>query len=157
MTYGKINISSFGNAEERLKIGNLVSIGGNVLFLLGGNHRYDCLTTFPIKVKILGERSEATTKGPILIEDDVWIGNNSIILSGITIGKGAIIAAGSVVTKNVSPYSIVGGNPARFIKYRFSEEVIKKLLKIDLSKIDREFIGENRELLYERISEENIS
>lgn len=102
------------------------------------------------------KESEAITKGPIIVEDDVWIGNNAIILSGITIGKGAIVAAGSVVTKNVEPYSIVGGNPAQLIKYRFSEEVIRQLLNVDLSKIDMQFILENEELLYKTINEDNL-
>ncbi|MCU4858668.1 CatB-related O-acetyltransferase [Bacillus cereus] len=155
-SYGKLNVNSYGNKNEELMIGNLVSIGGNVLFMLGGNHKYNCLTTYPFKKKILFKESEAITKGPIIVEDDVWIGNNAIILSGITIGKGAIVAAGSVVTKNVEPYSIVGGNPAQLIKYRFSEEVIRQLLNVDLSKIDMQFILENEELLYKTINEDNL-
>ncbi|WP_431159742.1 CatB-related O-acetyltransferase [Bacillus mycoides] len=155
-SYGKLNINSYGNKNEGLMIGNLVSIGGDVLFILGGNHQYDCLTTYPFKKKILFKESEAITKGPIIVEDDVWIGNNAIILSGITIGKGAIVAAGSVVTKNVKPYSIVGGNPAQLIKYRFSEEVVKQLLRLDLSKMDKQFILENEELLYKKINEDNL-
>lgn len=155
-SYGKLNISTFGNKNEKLLIGNFVSIGGNVLFLLGGDHRYDCLSTYPFKKKVLFKESEAVTKGPIIIEDDVWIGNNAIVLSGVKIGKGAIIAAGSVVTKNVEPYSIVGGNPAKLIKYRFNEEITKELLKINLSKIDKKFIVENEELLYQKINKDNL-
>lgn len=155
-SYGKLNISSFGNINERLIIGNFVSIGGNVLFLLGGNHQYDCLTTYPFKKKVLFKETEAITKGPIIIEDDVWIGNNAIILSGVKIGKGAIVAAGSVITKNVEPYSIVGGNPAKLIKYRFNQEIVKELIKLDLSKINKQFIVENEELLYKTINEDSL-
>lgn len=155
-SYGKLNVSSFGNVDEKLTIGNLVSIGGDVLFLLGGNHQYDCLTTYPFKKKILSKETEAITKGPIVIEDDVWIGNNVIILSGVKIGKGAIIAAGSVITKNVEAYSIVGGNPAQLIKYRFNGEVIEQLVGLDLGKIDKQFILENEELLYKTIDKDNL-
>ncbi|MCQ6564940.1 CatB-related O-acetyltransferase [Bacillus mycoides] len=155
-SYGKLNISSFGNVDEKLIVGNLVSIGGDVLFLLGGNHQYDCLTTYPFKKKVLSKETEAITKGPIIIEDDVWIGNNAIILSGVKIGKGAIIAAGSVITKNVEPYSIVGGNPAQLIKYRFNREVMEQLIGLDLGKIDQQFILENEELLYKTIDKDTL-
>ena len=69
-------------------------------------------------------------KGDIIIENDVWIGANSTVMSGIKIGNGAIVAAGSTVTKNVPPYAIVAGNPAKVVKYRFTDEQIKKLLSI---------------------------
>lgn len=72
-------------------------------------------------------KHEATSKGDIVVKDDVWIGYGSIILSGVHIGQGAVIAAGSVVSHDVPPYAIVGGVPARLIKYRFSEEMTKKL------------------------------
>ncbi|WP_316931260.1 DapH/DapD/GlmU-related protein [Chryseobacterium sp. P1-3] len=64
-----------------------------------------------------------------MVEDEVWIGSNVIILSGVTLGKGSIIAAGSVVTKSVEPFSIVGGNPAKIIKFRLSENLIEKRKK----------------------------
>lgn len=73
---------------------------------------------------------EFETKQPVIIENDVWIGINCIVMGGITIGNGAIVAAGSVVTKDVPPYSIVTGVPAKVIKYRFSEDIIKRLLEI---------------------------
>jgi acetyltransferase-like isoleucine patch superfamily enzyme len=66
----------------------------------------------------------------VIIGNDVWIGTKVIILSGVTIGDGAVIAAGSIVTKNVAPYSIVGGVPAKFIRFRFDEEIINNLLII---------------------------
>ncbi|WP_175990106.1 CatB-related O-acetyltransferase [Bacillus sp. Marseille-Q1617] len=156
-TYGTLNISYFGSEDEKLDIGNLVSIGGNVLFMLGGNHQYNTLTTYPFKVKVLMEKSEALTKGPIIIEDDVWIGNNVIILSGIKIGKGAIIAAGSVITRDVEPYSIVGGNPASLIKYRFEKSLRDKLIEIDLGEIDDQLIQENLDLFYTPVDSTNIA
>jgi len=71
-----------------------------------------------------------TTKGDVIIGNDVWVASYTTIMSGVTIGDGAVIANNSHVVKNVEPYSLVGGNPAKFIKYRFTEEQIKKLLEI---------------------------
>jgi virginiamycin A acetyltransferase len=130
-TYGMINAFSFGSKDEALKIGNYCSIAPGVKFLLGGEHNYNLLTTYPFKAKTQGH-IESLTKGPIIINDFVWIGTNALILSGLNIGVGAIIAAGSVVTKDVPSYSIVGGNPAKIIKFRFDESVVGILNNIDL-------------------------
>ena len=99
-------------------------------FLLTG-HDYSRFTTYYIKRHVLHDSSnnEVSTKGNINIGNDVWIGANSIILSGITIGDGAVIAAGSVVTKDVDAYAIWGGNPAKLIKYRFPEDIRLALQK----------------------------
>ena len=72
-------------------------------------------------------KSDYISKGNVIIEEDVWIGSNAVILSGVRIGRGGVVAAGSIVTKNVPRYSIVAGNPAKVIKYRFDEETIRKL------------------------------
>lgn len=104
--------------ESKIKIGNFVMIAGRVA-IVGGDHRFD-VVGFP---SIESGRSENKT---VIIEDDVWIGHAAIIMHGLTIGEGAIIAAGAVVTKNVTPYSIVGGVPAKLIRMRFSDEDIKK-------------------------------
>ena len=151
-TYGKINYVYWGAAQEGLEIGSYCSIADEVVFLLGGNHEYDHITTFPFKVLCFNEPREAYSKGKIIVKDDVWIGYRSTILSGVTIGQGAIVAAGSIVTKDVPPYAIVGGNPARIIKYRFSQEIIDKLCLIDVSRIDQS----KKEALYERITIDNI-
>ncbi|MBK7803608.1 MAG: CatB-related O-acetyltransferase [Chloracidobacterium sp.] len=88
------------------------------------------------------------SKGPILIKDDVWIGTRATIMSGLTIGQGAIVAAGSVVVKDVPPYSIVAGTPAKVIKYRFDEQTIRSLLAvIDYSKLDDHDVEMNLQLL----------
>jgi len=80
--------------------------------------------------QVIGSGLEYTTKGPITVKNDVWIGTRSIILSGVTIGDGAVVGAGSVVTDDVEPYSVVAGNPAKQVKWRFPEEVRQKLLDI---------------------------
>lgn len=148
-SYGMLEVNYWGNSQERLEIGNFVSIADNVKFILGGNHPTTTFTTYPFKVKIFGEKKEALTKGKIRVEDDVWIGMNSLILSGITIKQGAVIAAGSVVTKDVPAYAIVGGNPAKVLKYRFSQEIIAEMLKIDFLEID---FWDSKELLYKEIN-----
>lgn len=134
-TYGPLNIQEWGHPDEHLTIGHYVSISEGVTFLLGGNHPYQGITTFPVKVKYLGYTKEAQTKGAILVGDDVWLGHNALVMSGVSISQGAVVAAGSVVTRDVPPYAIVAGNPARIIKYRFSELIIQELLKINYSKI----------------------
>lgn len=155
--YGKLNVYSWGTKEEKLQIGNFCSIANNVHFILGGNHYLNHFSTYPFKRMVLGdEEQEAVTKGPIVLEDDVWIGQDSIILSGSTIGRGSVIAAGSVVTKSVEPYSIVGGNPARLIRYRFDDELRLKMMSVNFEKLDNNFVTQNIEKLYSDSSEDII-
>lgn len=152
--YGLLNIQSLSaNCGERLTIGDFVSIAPGVLFILGGNHQTKTITTFPIYSKSIKPNPilDAQSRGPIIIEDEVWIGTNAIILSGVTIGKGAIIGAGSVVTKNIPPYAIVGGNPASIVKYRYSAEIINVISSFRLSDLSKEQIVNDIELLYKKI------
>jgi virginiamycin A acetyltransferase len=152
-TYGMLNIYSyFADSSPRLEIGNYVSIASGVSFMLDINHQIQTFTTFPLQTRLFKPSpKDAVSKGPLIIEDEVWLGANSMILSGLTIGKGAIVAAGAIVTRDVPPYAIVGGNPARIIRYRFSEEVIKELLPIKLIDLQEEWLRENIELLYRKI------
>ncbi|MCQ2582030.1 MAG: CatB-related O-acetyltransferase [Alphaproteobacteria bacterium] len=156
-SYGPLDIENAGNGNTRLVIGKYCSIGPSVHFILASEHPYKRLSTYPWKTMVLGHAAtEAESKGDIVIEDDVWIGLGAIINSGVHIGRGAIIASGAVVIKNVEPYSIVGGNPARHIKYRFDKKIRDLLMKIDFSKLNDDIIKNNIENLYTDITEENI-
>lgn len=135
-TYGRPQNVFWENQYAKLVVGKFCSIAANINIYLGGNHRTDWVSTFPfghihqnVFNKFNGE-GHPTTKGDVIIGNDVWIGNNVTIMSGITIGDGAVIANNSHVVKNVEPYSLVGGNPAKFIKFRFTSEQIEKLLQI---------------------------
>lgn len=155
-TYGTLHVVDFTPEDVKLVIGSYCSIAGGVQFLLGGEHQINSISTYPFKVKVFGYKSEAGTKGCIIVKDDVWIGSNAIICSGVTIGQGAIIAAGAVVTKDVEPYAIVGGNPAKVIKYRFDEEIRKKLLGIDIVKLFDGFVKDDISFIYQNLDENKL-
>lgn len=135
-TYGVPFVWNELSNNVKLNIGNFCSISQNVKIVLGGNHRTDWVTTYPfghINKNIFNKFNGAghpATKGDVVIGNDVWIGEDVKIMSGVNIGDGAVIANGSHVVKNVEPYSIVGGNPAKLIRYRFNKEQINKLLQI---------------------------
>jgi len=148
MSYGPVEVYTWGDENEKLIIGSYVSIASGVKFLLGGEHRYDTLMCYPLKVKVLWEEAGAVSKGPIIIGDDVWIGMDPLILSGVKVGKGAVIGARSVVTKDVPPYAIVARNPARLLKYRFTEEMIDKLSSLEISGIKEVITESNVEYFY---------
>ena len=156
-TYGSINCMTWGCGNEILKIGNLCSIAQEVMFILN-DHYTNHVSSYPFKSKMqLGDGGiDANPKGNIIVRDDVWIGYRSTILSGVEIGQGAIIAAGSVVTKNVPPYAIVGGNPAKVIKFRFSERIISKMMSLDFSLVSKEVAEKCLKELYLDITEENV-
>jgi acetyltransferase-like isoleucine patch superfamily enzyme len=143
-SYGQPTVLVKGGSSG-VEIGNFCSIASGVKFLDGGNqHRIDRVSTFPLSLvyeeSFGGMKSEEDNaenniiclreRGKTIVGSDVWIGESSYILPGITIGDGAVIGTKSVVTKDVPPYAIVGGNPAKLIRYRFNEEVIEKFLKI---------------------------
>ena len=155
-TYGPIWAAWSGNPDESLSVGSYCSIGSGTKFILGSEHPYNYLSTFPFKVKCAGYSYEATTKGPIVVKDDVWIGEDSLILSGVTIGQGAVVAARSVVVKDIPPYSIVGGNPAKVIKERFDKNIIDKLCKFNYDHIKKSLGQEDIQILYTKINNDNI-
>jgi acetyltransferase-like isoleucine patch superfamily enzyme len=144
-TYGKCCLHF--NENNQFIVGKFCSIASNVHVYLGGNHRTDWVTTYPfghINKDIFHNFNgigHPASKGDVIIGNDVWIGDNVTIMSGVKICDGAVIANNSHVIKNVEPYSLVGGNPAKFIKYRFTEKQIDKLLDIkwwdwDINKIN---------------------
>jgi acetyltransferase-like isoleucine patch superfamily enzyme len=119
----------FSASESSITIGNKVLFGPKVT-IMGGDHNISPIGQYMYDVK----HKEPNDDLPVVIQDDVWVGTGAIILKGVTIGMGAVVAAGAVVTKDVPPYSIVGGVPAKVISMRFSESEIiehKRILRID--------------------------
>jgi acetyltransferase-like isoleucine patch superfamily enzyme len=115
-------------------IGKYCSIADEVMIIAGGEHDIDWVTSFPLidswQLEHLYSKKKPRWKGHILIGNDVWIGNRATILSGLSIGDGAVVGACSVIVKDVPPYAIVAGNPAKIIRYRFQENQIKAMLSI---------------------------
>ncbi|HRR48546.1 MAG TPA: CatB-related O-acetyltransferase [Bacteroidales bacterium] len=129
-TYGKIGI--FGESEHNIYTGKFCSIATNVVAFMGVDHRTDVISTYPLNIKWGRKdiKSHPISKGDIRIGNDVWIGKNSILFHGVSIGDGAVIGACSVVRRDVPPYCIFIGNPAQFIKKRFNDEKIEILLEL---------------------------
>ncbi|MCE5268637.1 MAG: CatB-related O-acetyltransferase [Planctomycetaceae bacterium] len=123
--------------HDRLVIGRFCSIACGAKFILNGaNHRLDAISTYPFPV-LADAWCDATpvaqawtNKGDITIGNDVWIGFEAVVLAGVSIGDGAVIGTRAVVTKDVPPYAIVGGVPARLIRKRFDDATIERLLKL---------------------------
>ena len=135
--------------SEKLIIGKFCAIATNVKFIMNGaNHKLNGISTYPFPIFGNGWETamnlliELPSKGDTVIGNDVWIGYESVIMPGVKIGDGAVIAAKSVVVKDISPYTVVGGNPAHPIKQRFSDAEVAQLLKIrwwdwEIDKISR--------------------
>ncbi len=152
-TYGGLTVLDFG-IENKLKIGCFCSIASGVVFALSGDHNLQKISTYPFRNRIVDRTyREGESKGNIIVEDDVWIGQNAIILSGVHIGQGAVVAAGAVVTRDVPAYALVGGVPANIIRYRFNQMEIDKLLKIDYTKITDDFVRTNIDKLDQNVLE----
>jgi len=150
---------------EGTSIGNFCSISPGVKFTFFGKHDYNFVSTYPFHAfyEKWGVDKNEYVKGkidnsqispnPIIIENDVWIASNAIIMEGVKVSNGAVIAMESLVTKDVPPYALVGGNPARIIKFRFSDQQIAELLKIawwnwkdsDIKKIAPSLLSDNIE------------
>lgn len=139
---------------DKLVIGKYCSIASGALFMMGGNHghNYDAIASHPLdgfESKKSSSKKFPTSfknKGDTIIGHDVWIGFEALIMPGIKIGDGSVIASRAVVTKDVEPYSIVGGNPAKLIKKRFSDKDIRTLLKIKWWDWPEDKIRKNLEL-----------
>ncbi|MDD2722452.1 MAG: CatB-related O-acetyltransferase [Methylovulum sp.] len=132
-TYGKPIV--VGKRQSKLNIGKYCSIATGATIFLGHEHRTDWVTTYPFSVLVKrgwangrGIKGHPHTKGDVNIGHDVWLAQHCSILSGVTIGTGAVVATRALVVKDVPPYSIVAGVPARVTRYRFDADVIEKLL-----------------------------
>ncbi|CAI1176734.1 Chloramphenicol acetyltransferase [Serratia quinivorans] len=122
---------------DQLLIGDYVCIGAEAVILMGGNHthRIDWLSLYPFMASI---QAAYQPKGDTRLGDGCWIGMRAMLMPGVTIGEGAVVAAGSIVTADVEPYTIVGGNPARPIKRRFSPQTIARLLALRIYDLSTE-------------------
>ena len=160
-TYGFENITvRQWNEGAALSIGSFCSIASNVTIFLGGNHRVDWITTFPFghifQDELGGEdiKGHPSTKGGVVIGSDVWIGSGVTIMSGVKIGDGAVLSANANVIKDVMPYEVVGGNPAKSIKIRFDQEVVDLLLALRWWSLPLPIIREIEPLLCSQPSKE---
>lgn len=139
---------------DKLKIGKFCAIAKDVKFIMNGaNHKISGFSTYPFYIfgngweKVLPGEGELPYKGDTVIGHDVWLGYESTIMPGVSIGHGAIVATKSVVTADVLAYSVVGGNPAKVLKFRFDEATIEKLLSIAWWDWSAEKITENLEAI----------
>jgi acetyltransferase-like isoleucine patch superfamily enzyme len=130
------------NLHGDIFIGNYTQLGGYI-GIYTSNHPTNYITTFTSKSFLNGALKDNTQYGKVRIGSDVWIGHGAVILKDVTIGNGAVIAAGAIVTKDVPPFAIVGGNPGKIIKYRFSEDIITYLLKLEWWNRDELWISKN--------------
>lgn len=152
--YGKVSVGRYTSITgsgtriaakiNDITIGAFCSIAANVI-IQEFNHNIATTTTYNILSHLCRDVDRITSKGPIIIEDGVWIGSNAIVLSGIRIGRGAIIGAGAVVVKDIPPYAIAVGNPAKVIKYRFSKESIDVIENSKWWTWDEKTIAMNKE------------
>lgn len=139
---------------DRLVIGKFCAIAEGVTFIMNGaNHRMEGMTTYPFNIfgggweRVTPTLEQLPYKGDTVLGNDVWLGQNVTIMPGITIGDGAIVASNSTVVKDIEPYTIVGGNPAKIVKKRFDEETIALLLELKWWDQDEEWLDAHLECL----------
>ncbi len=138
---------NYNFSKVKLIIGKFCAIAAETRFLMTGDHKLDAISTYPFPIFGHGWETafniyDLPVKGDIVVGNDVWFGYGCLIKNGVTIGNGAIISAGAVVVKDVPPYAIVAGNPAKIVKMRFDDATIERLQKIawwdwDIEKINR--------------------
>lgn len=134
-TYGPLELIWFPNAmDAKVKIGCYCSIGLSVKFLVGGGHNYHRISTWPFQTMVYKQKGNMDMNQDIIIEDDVWIGFDSLILPGTRIGRGTVIGARSIVTKDIEPYSVYVGT--KVIKKRFPDEIIDRIMGVNFAGIE---------------------
>ena len=155
--YGDISLGRFvtitgpgtvvNSIKEEINIGSFSSIGQNVC-IVDFNHSFERITSSFINNKIFKDKvsNEVKTKGPVIIEEDVWIGSNSVITAGVKLGRGSVIGAGSIVTRDIPRYSIAYGSPAVVVSKRFNDDTIKFLEELQWWKWDIKKILKNKAL-----------
>jgi acetyltransferase-like isoleucine patch superfamily enzyme len=149
-TYAPMRVY-YANGDPPVRIGRYCSINETVTLMPGSEHPLDAVTSFFFYWGMgQGEPEQTLSRGPITIGNDVWMGRDALIMSGVTVGHGAAVAARAVVTKDVAPYEIVGGVPARHIGWRFDEQAREELLKIAWWEWPVEVVLANRAQLYSR-------
>ncbi len=133
-SYGIPVIKTYTHDTTRLSIGAYSAVSETAIVMLGGEHAVDRVTTFPLRIVLklpgAGQDGIPVPTGDTVIGNDVWVTQRAFIRSGVTVGDGAIVAAGAIVTKDVPAYAVVGGNPAKVLRYRFTPEQIEALLGI---------------------------
>ena len=160
-TYGRPRVIAF-SGDTRLVIGKFCSIAANVKIVLDADHRMDWVSTYPFPAlgkiwpEAKGIKGHPATKGDVVIGNDVWIAEGAVILSGVTIGDGAVIGSQAVVSKDVPPYAVVSGNPARLVSMRFDEDTVKKFLQIQWWNWPEEKIKKHLHLICSRNIDEFI-
>jgi acetyltransferase-like isoleucine patch superfamily enzyme len=165
-SYGVQNVRAWGDGDKpRLRVGAYCSIANDVQFLIDGDHHTEFVTTFPLTEfpsfePILDDPTKKLhprPTGPIIVGNDVWIGERCLILGGVEIGDGAVIGAGAVVASSITPYSICGGVPARLIRYRFEQDTIDRLGAIQWWDWPPEVVRRAATLLMASPNESNLS
>lgn len=139
-------------AKVKLVIGKFCAIAAETRFIMTGDHKLDAISNYPFPIFQQGweavyDVANLPVKRDIIVGNDVWFGYDSLIKNGVTIGDGAIIAARAVVVKDVPPYAVVAGNPAKVVKLRFDEATIKRLLNIAWWNWDIQKINNNLSLI----------
>ncbi len=132
-THGHYGLQVLSAEGGTLRIGKFCSIARGVTIILGGEHRTDWVSTYAFPALVRGAEAyqgHSRSKGDVVIGNDVWVGINSIIMSGVTLADGMVVGAGSVVRRSFPPYSIVAGNPASLAGYRFPKEIIDELIRM---------------------------
>ncbi len=142
-SYGTISIQVWSRPNVVIKTGAYCSFGPNIKMMIDGNHPMDTFSTYPFAKIFSDVPPNNYGKENPTIGNDVWIGSDVVIHSGVHIGDGSVIAAQSVVTRDVPPYAVVAGNPARVVKYRFDEDTIRSLLEVKWWELPDQFIKDS--------------